>query len=158
MTLSHADTRWGDAILFCGRDKLQYPWLSNFYMHGMTDPNGKVWPSVEHLYQSLKFDDEALREEVRKVKTPKQSKELAHLLMPANGKKDWHKIKVGVMRTCLELKFKDPDMRKLLRETGSKYLVEHAYWDSFWGCGRNMDGENWMGRLLMQVRAEVADD
>jgi ribA/ribD-fused uncharacterized protein len=143
-----------DAILFCGRDRLEYPWMSNFYIHKM-NYDDKVWRSVEHLYQALKFHDEALREEVRKLKTPKETKVLANDVLRQYIREDWHDIKVYVMQSAVALKFEDAELRAKLLATGDKKLIEHSPWDSFWGSGKDMQGQNWMGRILMELRKDL---
>ena len=44
-------------------------------------------------------------------------------------------------------------LRKLLA-TGERELVENSWRDAFWGWGENQDGQNMLGRLWMEVRAE----
>lgn len=58
------------------------------------------------------------------------------------------------MRDLLRTKFADPGMRRALELTGDALLVHGNSWrDHFWGeCAGK--GENWLGRLLMEVRAE----
>lgn len=46
------------------------------------------------------------------------------------------------------------DVRTCLLATGSKKIVENSPWDSFWGCGADGNGENQMGKILMQLRGE----
>ena len=59
------------------------------------------------------------------------------------------------MLTRLRAKFRSPLLRGWLRETGAEELVEGNYWgDTFWGVCRG-EGENKLGKLLMQVRSEA---
>lgn len=69
---------------------------------------------------------------------------------------DWEEVKLGVMETILRDKFtRHADLQALLLGTGDRDLVEGNTWgDRFWGvCGGV--GENHLGRLLMQIRAEL---
>jgi predicted NAD-dependent protein-ADP-ribosyltransferase YbiA (DUF1768 family) len=63
------------------------------------------------------------------------------------------------MRTALKLKFNPgSEAARLLVETGWDYLVEYAPWgDTFWGVDRDHLGQNWLGRLIMERRAQLAD-
>ena len=68
---------------------------------------------------------------------------------------DWNDIRVKVMYLILKAKFgQNPDLLEKLLATGDTYLMEGNTWhDTFWGVC-NGHGENWLGRLLMQVRSE----
>lgn len=126
----------------------EHAFLSNFYAAPVTY-RGVPYPSVEHAYQAAKSDPPA-----------------AHLagVSAANAKKmgrglrlrpDWEQVKVGVMRDLLRLKFAIPELRAMLLATGDARLVESNSWgDSFWGVYHGR-GENWLGRLLVEVREEI---
>ena len=71
---------------------------------------------------------------------------------------DWEEIKDSVMYTCLISKFQDPEMRKKLLGTGDAVLIEgNNHGDRYWGMV-NGEGKNKLGRLLMQVRSEIAEE
>lgn len=68
-----------------------------------------------------------------------------------------------IMLELLRLKFtRNPELGKLLIATGDALLEEGNKWhDNFWGdctCDdcRDIEGENWLGKLLMQVRDELS--
>ena len=70
---------------------------------------------------------------------------------------DWESIKVEVMTKLVRLKFEThDDLRVKLIDTAEAQLIEGNTWnDRFWGvCGNQ--GRNWLGRILMQVRTELA--
>lgn len=68
----------------------------------------------------------------------------------------WDEIKVAEMRQILRAKAEQHEyvMRKLLA-TGDRELVENSWRDTFWGWGPNRDGQNMLGKLWMEVRAEL---
>lgn len=76
-------------------------------------------------------------------------------------KKDqFDKYKIAIMRSILYLKFAIPEMRALLLATGDAELIEgNTHGDTFWGCVKTPNGvwygENWLGRLLMEIRTEI---
>ncbi len=147
-----------DAILFCGRDKHEYPWLSNFYMCKIIDDSGRVWRSAEHLYQAMKFmpNYPGLQEVVREAITPKDAKKVANDFLREFIAEDWHDIKVAAMHLVILCKFgTNEKLKEKLLATGDTMLIEHAHWDSFWGSGEDMKGENWTGKLIMRVRDEL---
>ena len=68
---------------------------------------------------------------------------------------DWDQVKVSVMLGLLRMKFADAGLRNMLLSTGNQELIEDNDWfDTFWGVCNGV-GENQLGKLLMQVRAEA---
>jgi ribA/ribD-fused uncharacterized protein len=68
-------------------------------------------------------------------------------------RRDWERVKVGVMREAVEAKFRQHDeLRLRLLETGDAKLIEHTDNDVFWGDGGDGSGRNELGRILMAVR------
>ena len=135
-----------------------YGWMSNFWRCDVVDSEGTLWPSTEHLYQALKFGEPEIREQIRKAKTPKQAKELAHLdygwSMSA-----WDSVKLQVMEEVLKLKFRPGSLfAEKLIATGDELIEEDAHWDNYWGTGPEGKGENHMGKLLMKIREQLKND
>ena len=61
------------------------------------------------------------------------------------------------MRRAVRAKFvQNRDLAELLLTTGTAELLEDSATDPFWGVGPNGRGENWLGRVLMEVREELA--
>lgn len=132
----------------------KYAFLSNFYPRDMTWW-GQTWPTVEHAYQAVKTTDPQGREQIRKVATPGMAKRLGRLV---DLRDNWDEIRLAVMLDILRTKFgRDKTMRDLLLATEGMWLVEGNTWgDEFWGKTLNCtQGDNWLGRVLMIVRAEL---
>lgn len=71
---------------------------------------------------------------------------------------DWDEIRLQVMKHCLLAKFtQNAKLKDLLLATGDAEIIEDSPRDSFWGIGKNGDGSNWLGRLLMEVRSELKE-
>jgi ribA/ribD-fused uncharacterized protein len=69
---------------------------------------------------------------------------------------DWDDVKVDIMRAILRAKAEQHEyVRRKLLATGNRELVENSWRDDFWGWGPNRDGQNMLGKLWMQVRAEL---
>lgn len=68
----------------------------------------------------------------------------------------WDDIKVHVMRNLLREKAAQHEYvrRKLLATSGRK-LIEDSWRDDFWGWGPKRDGQNMLGKLWMEIRAEL---
>lgn len=129
----------------------EYRFLSNFYPC-QVEVAGIVYPTLEHAFQAMKTENSTEREVVRAAKTPGQAKALGRkvTLVP-----NWDAIKVGVMRGLLRQKFADKVLRAELLAIEDALLVEGNYWqDFFWGVCRGR-GENWLGKLLMEIREEI---
>jgi len=69
---------------------------------------------------------------------------------------DWDDVKVDVMRRLLRAKVEQHEyVRRKLLATGDRELIEDSWRDDFWGWGPNRDGQNMLGKLWMEVRAEL---
>ena len=130
----------------------EYGEFSNLSLHGF-ELDGKTWPSVEHYFQAQKFPGTDYAERIRRAKNPKQAKSLGRS-RSVPLRPDWEEVKIGLMRGAILRKFEThADLRALLLSTGDEELIESAPNDYFWGAGRTGTGQNWTGKLLMEVRA-----
>lgn len=132
----------------------EHRFLSNFWPCQLTGRNGLKYATVEHAFQACKFPDGSdAHEAARTAPTPGEAKKLGR-----NGRQrsDWNMVRVGVMHRLLKLKFAPGTaLATRLLDTGDAELIEDNTWgDRFWGVcdGR---GENTLGKLLMEVRAEL---
>ena len=141
------------------RPQEEYFELSNFSPHGF-EADGVWWPTVEHYFQAQKFSGAscaAHRQCIRNAPSPGEAKSLGQSRhVPIRS--DWEAAKVDVMRTALRLKFAMPELRELLLSTGSRHLIEASPQDRYWGEGRDGQGKNMLGRLLMELRASLQAD
>lgn len=141
-------------ILFYHSDQ---PWgeLSNFSRHAVF-LRGRMWPTVEHFYQSQKFADTSHEELIRRCATPMLAKSAATALTKEHRREGWEHVKEDVMLEGLRAKFgQHPDLRDALVSSGDRLLVEHTQNDAYWGDGGDGTGRNRLGKLLMQVRDEL---
>lgn len=129
-----------------------YRFLSNFY-RAKTVYKGVEYPTTEHAYQAAKSNDERIRRIIAKLRTPKEAKHTGQMI---KLRSDWEGVKVCIMTALLKSKFSDINLMDKLVATGNAYLVEGNYWkDTFWGV-YNGEGENMLGRILMDIRnAEI---
>lgn len=128
--------------------------LSNFYPCYIKK-YGLVFKSTEALYQVAKLDTKLRLSHIGSLRkifsdlTPNQSKVLGQYI-PL--RKDWDEIKISVMNDILVQKFQNPILKQKLLETGNAELIEGNTWnDRFWGVCKG-EGENHLGKLLMQIR------
>lgn len=126
--------------------------LSNFYPC-LVMYEGDMYPSSEHAYQAAKTLDRAIRKSIAYLPKPGEAKRAGKHLELREG---WDKIKVDVMMKILCDKFtRNQDCLVRLLRTGDEELVEGNNWnDFFWGVCRGK-GDNWLGKILMQIRSEL---
>ncbi len=119
-----------------------YRFLSNFYI----EPDGTC---VEVEYQMAKCADNSGPHMFDGL-SPGQAKRLGRIVALRSN---WEEVKLGVMFELVEKKFTDhANLRQLLLDTQQVELVEGNNWgDRFWGVCRG-EGENHLGRILMDVR------
>lgn len=131
--------------------------LSNFYRKPFVWA-GRQWPTAEHAYQAAKAtgaDTNIWVDKIHACKTPGDAKRMGRKV-PLRAK--WQQIKVEIMRRIVTQKFvQNPELLRRLLETGDAILEEGNSWnDNFWGMcpPGNSDGENWLGKILMEIREE----
>lgn len=118
---------------------------------------GVNYPTVEHAYQSMKFIDTApeIAKEIAQCSSPGSAKMIAHKNIEKQNK-DWINISIDVMEELLRAKIdQHPFVKQKLLETKDLIICEDSPYDSFWGIGKNRDGENHLGKLWMKLRDEL---
>jgi len=131
-----------------------YGEFSNFARYPI-QLHGKTWPTSEHFFQAQKYAGTPREEEIRHAKTPSEAARLGRD-RKVGLRPDWESVKDAVMREAVLAKFTQHDeLRELLLSTGDATLVEHTENDSYWGDGGDGSGRSMLGRILMEVRAEL---
>jgi ribA/ribD-fused uncharacterized protein len=151
----------------------KYEWAcySNFYA-APVKLDGVEYPSVEHAYQAAKTLDPKKRIPFQSITlTSGKAKRMGRGFREGRGlRPDWRQVNVGIMRDLLMQKFAHSLLKRKLLSSLQAELEEGNYWhDTFWGVcygkidGRTCDlgehepiGENYLGKLLMEVRAHYA--
>ena len=110
----------------------------------------------EHVYQSEKFEDGFLQEEIRMERSAHTAFTRAQELRKDHIRSDWDAVKVSVMKEILHHKVTQHSfVRDTLMSTEERDIIEDSPVDAFWGWGPNKDGKNMLGKLWMEVREEV---
>lgn len=143
---------------FTGR----WRFLSNFYPVKI-EHRGITYPSVENFYVAMKVKEDQVinnkfitapdcQELISRIKNPAEAKKLGRII---KVRKDWDEIKFKIMEWGVNEKFKNPELSKMLIDTGEEELVEGNTWgDTYWGVCNNI-GENNLGKILMRVRDKI---
>lgn len=141
--------------------------FSAFIIRREMDDGEMHFATAEHLYHWLKFSGQAApRHEPSDAQLALalaiECSPSAHVAFKIAEhaqrlrRPDWDDIKVGVMREILWAKTAQHIyVRRKLLATGDRELVENSWRDAFWGWGPNRDGQNMLGKLWMEIRAEL---
>lgn len=135
--------------------------LSNFSAFNLKW-GGQVFPTSEHAYHWEKFEGSdapySIRYGIRHAASAHEAFKLAEK-HKEHRRSNWDDVKVGTMRGILRAKVEQHEyVRRKLLATGDRILVEDSWRDDFWGWGPNRDGKNMLGKLWMEVRAEIRAD
>lgn len=134
--------------------------LSNFSSFEV-EWSGFVFKTSEHLYHWMRFafsDKPGASLIAGRIKNARSAHDAFKLAqheksLQAEG---WNDNKTYFMREILRQKALQHEyvLKKLLA-TGDRELVEDSWRDDYWGWGPARDGQNMLGRLWMEVRAEL---
>lgn len=166
------------SIRFYEKDDPYYQ-FSNFSQHKV-EILGLTFPTSEHAYQAFKYYhisesgidlnkiESKYAELIRTSSTPnkafylgrkiqknqwKWQREITEIVKEykINLRDDWDNIKDNIMRLVVYHKFTQHDLG--LIETGNADIIEASPRDSYWGEGKDGEGQNRLGEILMEVRA-----
>ena len=138
--------------------KGDFAFLSNFHQCDFVF-EGLTYHTSEAAFQAQKCSTEDEKIKYTTVTNPVVAKRM--------GKKEpgfpsnWNEISYGIMKNILKAKFAVPELREKLKATGDAVLIEgNRHHDNRWGnctCDRckNKEGQNWLGKILMELRAEL---
>lgn len=141
-----------------------YGWLGNMSPYPV-EVDGKVFRTTEALFQAMRFDDEAIIEEIRAQKSPMAAKMVtkkhrSKMVVEPRTDRDLEN-----MRFCLRQKLEQhPELKQQLRETSSQEIIEdctkrqqtkNLYWGAA-NVNNEWVGTNWLGKLWMELRDELA--
>ncbi len=139
----------------------------------ITSNRGIDVPTSEHAYQAAKFSNNlvlhenicmarAIEGDDRVFADGLAAKELAHKYQEFGViiVEDWEVAKRGIMLAIVKQKFeKNADLATKLLDTGDEVIVEGNDWgDRYWGVDPigSDNGENNLGKIIMQVRDELS--
>ncbi len=133
-------------------------YFSPYTAHAL-EIDGVVYPTVEHAYQCMRYDDKKIIEEILSARSPVKAWETStkykHLQIA-----DFRDRKLEVMKKLMRLKVEQhEEVKKVLVDSGDVQIVKHITTyppgDGFWDDGVNGEGLNHMGRMWMEIREEL---
>lgn len=125
--------------------------LSNMFLIRMI-VNGIEYSCLEAAFQSFKTTDLEERKRFSGI-SGKEAKALGRRI---KLRKDWESWKEDCMLQLLRIKFSDPDMAKALCAIEGPIVETNTWGDTYWGVCNGV-GKNRLGKLLEQVRTELAN-
>ncbi|MCG7507104.1 NADAR family protein [Mesorhizobium retamae] len=145
--------------------------LSNFSSFEVEWASRGHFKTSEHLYHWLRFATGAANGKLGGAQPTEAALMVAKAVREARSahdafkiaqenktlqRADWNDVKVEKMRMIIRAKAEQHEyVRRKLLATGDRELVENSWRDDFWGWGSNRDGKNMLGKLWMEVRAEL---
>ena len=112
----------------------------------------------EHAYHIEKFDNPIIKEEIRLAISAHDALMLSRKYKD-KIRADWDQVKLAIMKDILRAKVaQHPYVKKKLKASGDRVIIEDSWRDAFWGWGPNKDGQNQLGKLWMEVRDESKDE
>ena len=143
--------------------KEEYGWMGNMAPYRIQYED-KIWLTSEALFQSLRYDDESIKEIIRLEKSPMGAKMKAKKFRALMVVVPMSEQDVENMRLCVRLKFEqNPKLKIALIATGNSPIYEdignrNGERHKFWGAKKiddnEADGINMMGEILKDLRDE----
>lgn len=128
--------------------------FSNFSAFAL-EWKGKLWMTSEHAYQAEKFEKDYLKEKILQARSAHDALKIAEAHKD-EYRSGWDDMKLGIMKEILKAKLaQHPYVMKKFMESGKRELIENSWRDSYWGWGPHKDGANHLGKLWMEIRAEI---
>lgn len=138
--------------------------FSQWYKHKMLI-NGVIYNTAEQYMMAMKakhFGDTEAQEKIMRTSDPAKQKAIGRTVKNFNPAV-WSAVSRTYVRKANHVKFEDPELRKVLLDTGKREIVEASPYDKIWGIGLGEDdpralnknlwqGTNWLGEVLMDVR------
>lgn len=121
--------------------------------------NGVQYPTVEHAYQCSRYDDPKIIDEIRAAASPVKAWKISSKYKPGQ-RPDFRDRKFEVMKQLMRAKAdQHEEVRKALLDSGDLAIVKHITTyppgDGVWDDGPDGAGENRMGKMWMEIRAEL---
>lgn len=146
--------------------KKDFGWMNNMSHHPIVYL-GKTYPTAEHLFQSLRFDNDSDKYKIRIAPHGGAAKKVAYSLKKRMQNATNSVVNEALMTACIMLKMdQHPELKNLLIETGNQVIREdvtkrsqlgnmsksHLFWGSALVQGQHWVGVNMLGKIYMKLR------
>lgn len=129
-----------------------FHFLSNFHPAPLMF-GGVFYRTAEHAYQAAKSVNDNTRMNISILETPGEAKKYGKTIILRS---DWEETKLEIMEAVVRAKFvQNPLLKEKLLATDDMILEEGNTWgDTYWGVC-NDEGENHLGKILMNLRKDL---
>lgn len=153
-------------LLFWGSEDWPSQWhLVDFEIDGRRYNCAEQWMMAE---KARTFGDDRRLAMILAATSPREQKNVGRQVSNFDAQIWESKCKSVVFRGSHAKFTQNPDLERLLLETGDLRLVEASPSDRIWGIGLSEDhpdatrpgswrGKNWLGKALMKVRAAIRE-
>ncbi len=148
-----------ESVVFCKTTEA-YGGLSNMAAGYPIDILGHRIRNTEALYQACRFPDfPDIQLRIVEQSSPMAAKMVSRE-NDINTRQDWNSVRFAIMKWCISVKLIQnwDKFSTLLRETGTRPIVEFSMKDDTWGAmpsvNNTLVGVNALGRLLMKIRED----
>lgn len=132
----------------------EYYMLSNWSAHSIVVDEVE-YKTVDHAYHAAKFDDPKIKLKVSEANSPLTAKKVANDFLHLQ-KQLTQEDKIELMKKLNILKANQhKEVRDALIKSGDAEIIEDSPFDDFWGIGANGKGRNEMGKIWMEIRAQM---
>lgn len=153
--------------IFFWKPNEEYGIFSNWHQTGFRDDNNIYYANCEQYFMAQKailFKDIVKKELIMKTSNPKNIKSYGRQVENFN-ETIWEEHKYEIMVSgCFYKFFNNEQAKKILLNTGNKFIAEASKFDFVWGIGltkdealknpkKNWPGQNLLGQCLMEVRS-----
>jgi ribA/ribD-fused uncharacterized protein len=147
-----------EEIRFYRASERPFGCFSNLYRRPV-EFEGIIYPTSEHAYQAGKARKPEVRDWLMAAPSPSLLAMAAHGLLPWDIAPGWSRDRQDRMYRVVSAKFRQhADLAEILIGTGGVEIIEAGTVDNEvnrrWGKVGGK-GTNWMGLILMEVRAEL---
>jgi predicted NAD-dependent protein-ADP-ribosyltransferase YbiA (DUF1768 family) len=149
------------------KSTLPFGWMGNMTGGFPIIYKNQQWGTSEALFQSMRFEDPIIKEEIRNAKGGFEAKIVAKkysdkMIVVPTSKEDLNNMEI-----VLTLKVEqNPSLRKRLLSTGDELIIENVTSrglsgrNGFWGASNKTGewvGENNLGKLWMKIRSKLQE-
>lgn len=133
----------------------RFNYLSPFSAHQIK-VGDEIFSTVEHAYQAARIEPGPERDAIKNATSPLEAWREGQKYKNNLGLAVDNFDKYLVMKNLFRLKIdQHPDIREILLESVGSELLKVSDYDSYWGTGSDGKGQNKMGQLWMELRAEL---
>lgn len=140
--------------------------FSNFYRKPFTYKGHRLLFSEQaFILKKAELFDKSMIDKIVHATRPDEAKQYGRQIKNYKDK-IWASRRYQAMVDALTAKFQDPELKRILLNTGDRILVEASPYDRIWGIGlseqspfiydeKNWKGQNLLGKALMEVREKL---